>query len=77
MTRATRRPSAARLAIQLAILATIGSAISGGCSSGVKTVNGDCPTGGTGALGGGEALNGGASSGAPANTLGMAGEAGQ
>jgi len=75
MTRATRRPSAARLAIQLAILATIGSAISGGCSSGAKTVAGDC--GATGALGGAETVNGGASSGASAGTLGMVGEAGQ
>jgi hypothetical protein len=79
MTRATRRLSAARLAFQLAILAPLGSAISGGCSSGVKTVtvSVDCPTGGTGALGGSEAVNGGGSSGISAGGLGMAGEAGQ
>jgi hypothetical protein len=77
MTRATRRFSAARLAFQLAILAPLGAATFGGCSSGVKTVPGDCPTGGTGALGGGGAANGGAHSGASAGVLGMAGEAGQ
>src|SRR5450432_884203 len=75
MTRATRRPNAARLAIQLAMLATLGSAISGGCSSGAKTVPGDC--GGTSALGGAETITGGASSGASAGTLGMAADAGQ
>ena len=79
MTRAPRRLSAARLAFQLAILAPLGSAISGGCSSGVKTVtvSVDCPTGGTGALGGSEAVDGGGSSGISAGGLGMAGEAGQ
>jgi hypothetical protein len=75
MTRATKRPSAARLAIQLAMLATLGSAISGGCSSGVKTVPGDC--GGTGALGGAGTVNGGASAGVSAGALGIAADAGQ
>jgi hypothetical protein len=80
MTRATRRLSAARMTFQLAVLATLGSAISGGCSSGVETVSGVCTTAGTGARGGGEAVNSGGSSGssgASAGALETASEAGQ